>query len=125
MYMDLADQLGEQGGRKQERGPLRFFRDDALGNLQSQAFAEDAVGKRREVRTMLLEHAALEEDHRLVTIEGANLARIQIADPDHLRRSARSNEDHREEEGKVSKLHISRSSIRGSPIPIWPVRLHT
>ena len=45
---------------------------------------------------MLLEHAALEEDHRLVTIEGANLARIQIPDPDDLRRGVRSDEHHRE-----------------------------
>ena len=47
---------------------------------------------------MLLEHAALEEDHRPVAIEGANLARIQIPDPDHLRRGGRSDEDHREGE---------------------------
>ena len=49
--------------RKQERRPLRLFRDDAVCDLQGQALAQDAVGERREVRTMLLEHAALEEDH--------------------------------------------------------------
>ena len=49
---------------------------------------------------MLLEHAALEKDHGLVTVEGANLARIEIPDPDHFRRNAESGEDHRDEEDR-------------------------
>ena len=63
---------------------------------------------------MLLEHAALEEDHGLVAIEGANLARIQIPDPDHLRRGAGSGEGHREYQDNESKLHTSRPSSEGS-----------
>ena len=53
---------------------------------------------------MLLEHAALQEDHGLVTIEGADLARVEIPDVNHLRRGDAGSEQERENGGE-SSLH--------------------
>ena len=70
-----------------------------------QAVAEDAVGEGRQVRTVFLEHASLQDDHGSITIECANLARVEIANPDDLRDGGLADERQTDGDDGWSKRH--------------------